>query len=98
MSDFFCVCLAVLASPLKLWNKMRRHGMICSLIIAKHSRIFRRRMLKNCEIAFIRPGWGGGEGMENDIMALGSYGACLNLSHLSGALKGMFNAKCMKPC
>lgn len=49
---------------------MGRHGMICSLIIAKHSRIFRRRMLKNCEIAFIRPGWEGGEGMEMISWAL----------------------------
>lgn len=92
-----CVCLAVLAAPLKLWDKMGRHGMICSLIIAKHSRIFRRRMLKNCEIAFIRPGQGGGEGMEKDIMGPSSDGACLNLSHLSGALKGTFHAKCIKP-
>lgn len=31
-------------------------------------------------------------------MGPGSEIACLNLSRLSGALKGMFNAKCMKPC
>lgn len=75
---------------------MGRHGMICSLIIAKHSRIFRRRVLKKCEIAFIWGGWCG-EGMEN-IMGHGSDSACFDLSHLNGALKGMFNAKCMKPC
>lgn len=55
-------------------------------------------MLKNCETAFIRPRRGGGAGMENDIMGPGSDGACLNLSHLSGALKGMFNTKRMEPC
>lgn len=41
-------------------------------------------MLKNCEIAFIRPGAWGGEGMENDAMGPGSDSAYLNLSHLSG--------------
>lgn len=39
---------------------MGRRGMIHFLVIAEHSRIFRRRMLKNGEIAFIRPGRGGG--------------------------------------
>lgn len=77
---------------------MGRHGMICSLIVARRSRIFKRRMLENCEIAFIKPGWGGGEGMENDIMGPGLDDAGVNLSHLSNALKGMFYGKCMKPC
>lgn len=35
---------------------MGRRGMIHFLVIAEHSRTFRRRMLKNGEIAFIRPG------------------------------------------
>lgn len=55
-------------------------------------------MLKNCEIAFIRPGGWGGEGMENDTMGPGSDSAYLNLSHLSGALRDVFNAKCVKSC
>lgn len=55
-------------------------------------------MLKSCEIAFIRPrGWGS-EGMENDTVGPGSDSACLNLSHVSGALGGVFNAKSVKPC
>lgn len=100
MGYFLCVvCVRLVpAAPLKLWNKMGRHGMICFLVIAKHTRIFRRRMLKNCEIAFIRPGRWGGEEMENDTMGPGSDSACLNLSHLSGALRGLFNTKCVKPC
>lgn len=40
----------------------------------------------------------GGEAMETDIMGPRSDGICLNLSHLSGALKDMFIAKPMKPC
>lgn len=55
-------------------------------------------MLKSCETAFIRPGEWGGEGMENDTVGPGADSACLNLSHLSGALRGVFHAKSVKPC
>lgn len=55
-------------------------------------------MLENCEIAFIRLGRGGGEGMENDIMGPGLGNAGVNLSHSSNALKGMFYGECVKPC
>lgn len=55
-------------------------------------------MLENCEIAFIRLGRDGGEGMENDIMGPGLDNAGVNLSHLSNALKGMFYGECVKPC
>lgn len=87
--------LAVPAASLKLWNKMGRLGMICSLVIAKHFTIFRRRVFKNCEITFIRPEHGE---VESDVTGSSSDSAGLNLSRMSGAFKGMLNAKCMKPC
>lgn len=74
---------------------MGRLGMICSLVIAEHFTVFRRRMFKNCEITFIRPERGE---VESDVIGSSSDIAGLNLSHLSGALKGMLVAKRMKPC
>lgn len=65
------------------------------LVIAKHFTIFRRRVFKNCKITFIRPER---REVESDVTGSSSDSAGLNLSHLSGAFKGMLNAKCMKPC